>query len=326
MSTRANYFALGLFVIIGAVLLTGAVLILGIGTLFEERELFETYVDHSVQGLEEGSSVKFRGVKIGTVEKIDFTRNVYERYVNPSDKKPYVRIIVAMMPGVFSSWSGTVEESIDEEVERGLRARLANVGLTGSAYLEVDYLDPGTSPPLEINWEPKNYYIPSAQGSFTRIINALEQAVVKIERIDFESISENLNSLVLIAKQTVEEAEIGELVGNVNRLATELQDTNRQIQGALTDLEVKEVSRDARNALNSVTELIRSKDVQGIVSRLELTLRRVDQLILANQGGFQDTIANLKAISDNLRDLTEDAKRNPSRVLFGDPPPARRAN
>ena len=74
--------------------------------------------------------------------------------------------------------------------------------------------------------------------------------------------------------------------------------------------------------MKEVTELIRSPEVEGIVSRLELTLRRVDQLVLANQGEFSETLTNLKAISDNLRDLTEDAKRNPSRILFGEPPPA----
>ena len=306
---------------IGTVLLIGTVLVLGVGTFFEESELFETYVDQSVQGLEEGSVVKFRGVKIGAVEKIDFTRSIYERYEEPSEKKPYVRIIVALMPGVFESWSGSLDESIEREVGRGLRARLANVGLTGSAYLEMDYLNPATNPPLEISWEPNNYYIPSAQGSFTRIINAAEDVFVKIQNIDFESMSENLNSLVVIAKDKLEQTEIRELVGNVNMLATELQDTNDQIQQALTDLEVKKVSQEAQTALREVTNLIQSPRVENILARLELTLRRVDELVLANQGGLTETMANLQEISDNLRDLSEEAKRNPSRVLFGDPPP-----
>ena len=306
---------------IGSVLIIGTILVLGVGTFFEERELFETYVDQSVQGLEEGSVVKFRGVKIGAVEKIDFTRAVYERYKDPSEKKTYVRIIVALMPGVFSSWSGTVDESIGKEVDRGLRARLANVGLTGSAYLEMDYLNPDTNPPLEILWEPENHYIPSAQGSFTRIINAAEDVFVKIQNIDFESISQNLNELVVIAKDKLEQAEIRELVSNVNMLATEFQATNKQIQQALTDLEVKKVSQEAQTALKEVTNLIHSPRVENILGRLELTLRRVDQLVLSNQGEFTETLTNLKAISDNLRDLTADAKRNPARLLFGDPPP-----
>ena len=46
------------------------------------------------------------------------------------------------MPGIFDSWSGSVDEALAKEVARGLRVRLAGVGLTGSAYLEMDYLNP----------------------------------------------------------------------------------------------------------------------------------------------------------------------------------------
>ena len=323
MSTRANYFALGSFVLIGAVLLIGAVIVLGAGKMFEEQELFETYINESVQGLDEGSAVKFRGVKVGTVEVIDFTRAVYERYEEPSEKKPYVRVIVALMPGIFDSWSGSVDEALAKEVARGLRVRLASVGLTGSAYLEMDYLNPEVNQPLEINWTPKNHYIPSAGGSFNRIVNAAEEVFIKIQNIDFESISENLNSLVAIAKDKLEQTEIKELVANVNKLATELQSTNQQIQQAIEDLQVKQVSSDAREALQSLRDLVQSPEVESVLGRLDQTLRRVDRLVMSNQGELTDTLSNLKAISENLRDLSQDAKRNPSRLLFGDPPPTR---
>jgi ABC-type transporter Mla subunit MlaD len=323
VSTRANYFALGSFVLIGAVLLIGAVIVLGAGKMFEEQELFETYINESVQGLDEGSAVKFRGVKVGTVEVIDFTRAVYERYEEPSEKKPYVRVIVALMPGIFDSWSGSVDEALAKEVARGLRVRLASVGLTGSAYLEMDYLNPEVNQPLEINWTPKNHYIPSAGGSFNRIVNAAEEVFIKIQNIDFESISENLNSLVAIAKDKLEQTEIKELVANVNKLATELQSTNQQIQQAIEDLQVKQVSSDAREALQSLRDLVHSPEVESVLGRLDQTLRRVDRLVMSNQGELTDTLSNLKAISENLRDLSQDAKRNPSRLLFGDPPPTR---
>ncbi len=321
MNTRLNYFALGLFVIIGLLLILGALLILGSGTLFQDHELFETYVDQSVQGLEKGSAVKFRGVKIGTVKTIDFTRSVYERYEEPSQKKTYVRIIVALTPGVFESWSGTVEESLEKEVRRGLRARLANVGLTGSAYLEMDYLDPENNPPLEIKWEPRNYYIPSAQASFTRIINAAEDAFINIRNIDFKSISDNLNSFVTLAKDKLQQAEIKDLVENGNMLIDDLRETNGQIQRIIKDLNVKAISAEATTALEGVNKLVHSPKLEEILSRLDLTLRRIEQWVLLYHGELSDTIENLQSISENLKDITEDAKQYPSRLLFGDPPP-----
>ena len=38
---------------------------------------------------------------------------------------------------------------------------------------------------------------------------------------------------------------------------------------------------------------------------------------------MEQTVENLRQISDNLRMLTDSAKRYPSQVVFGEPPPRR---
>ena len=45
--------------------------------MFRPRIYIETYVDASVQGVDVGSPVKFRGVPIGRVSAIKFTFNEY---------------------------------------------------------------------------------------------------------------------------------------------------------------------------------------------------------------------------------------------------------
>ena len=72
MGTRANYFKIGLFVIAAAAIAITSVVYMGAGALFRKKLLMETYIDESVQGLEIGSAVRYRGVKIGAVDKIDF--------------------------------------------------------------------------------------------------------------------------------------------------------------------------------------------------------------------------------------------------------------
>ena len=49
------------------------------------------------------------------------------------------------------------------EIEKGLRIRIAPQGITGTNYLEIDYVDPKANPELPISWEPDHVYIPSAQ-------------------------------------------------------------------------------------------------------------------------------------------------------------------
>ena len=73
MSRDANYFKLGLFVI-GAVIAGIMVLtIIGTGRWLKPRTTIETYFNESVQCLDLGSKMKYRGVVIGEVTRISFT-------------------------------------------------------------------------------------------------------------------------------------------------------------------------------------------------------------------------------------------------------------
>ena len=65
MSNQANYYKIGLFVVLGVAIAIVSVVILGAGSIFEKSIVMETYIDGSVQGLDVGSAVKFRGVQIG---------------------------------------------------------------------------------------------------------------------------------------------------------------------------------------------------------------------------------------------------------------------
>ena len=65
MSQRANYFKLGLFVIGSIVAGILVLVIIGSGRWFERKVVIETYFKESVQGLDIGSKLKYRGVTIG---------------------------------------------------------------------------------------------------------------------------------------------------------------------------------------------------------------------------------------------------------------------
>ena len=75
MSQRMNYYKIGLFVISSIVIISIFIIVLGAGNLFQKNLFLETYFDESIQGLDVGSIVKFRGVKIGTVKEITFVQD-----------------------------------------------------------------------------------------------------------------------------------------------------------------------------------------------------------------------------------------------------------
>ena len=161
---KVSYFKIGLFVI-GAVTLSFiAVIFLGVQSFFQKRCLFETYFEQSVQGLEIGSPVKFRGFRIGRVEEIAL---VVKEYVT---EKRYVMVRSSLRAEALEVKSDPKKFlDLKKEVEKGLRCRMGFQGLTGSGYLELDYLEPASSPSFEIEWIPAYVYIPSVPSTIARI-------------------------------------------------------------------------------------------------------------------------------------------------------------
>jgi len=322
MSTKANYFKLGLFVLGASALAIGAVVTIGVGSLFEDLPVFETYLDQSVHGVDLGTAVKFRGVPIGNVKRIDFTRTLYERDKPMEERKPYVRILVSMEQDIFNS-DGTPKNTLmKREVDRGLRVRMASVGLTGTSYIELDYLEPESNPPLEIDWTPKNVYIPSAGSSFTRIVSAAEEVFRKLEKIDLEELIGNINELFTVAKGKLEQTDLESISGNLDQLLEELRGTNQEIHTVLKELDLPGISNETQEALKSMQTMFDDPKLKATIDELHDALENLNRMTGGNQGRIGLVLDNLRILTDNLKHISENAKSYPSQLLFGNPPPA----
>jgi len=93
MSTKANYFKIGLFFIISAALGVVAVVIWGAGLFTKDKIYFETYFDSAVTGLTPGSSVELIGRRHpgnkcdGQIHDIRISaRQYFQRQFNQRDK------------------------------------------------------------------------------------------------------------------------------------------------------------------------------------------------------------------------------------------------
>ena len=106
MSAQANFFKIGLFVIGGTVALVLLLLILGSGQLFQSKITMETYLNESVQGLEVGSKVRYRGVVVGEVRRIGFTYNVYEQDQPMPVRLRYVMVEATILPRLIGGRAG----------------------------------------------------------------------------------------------------------------------------------------------------------------------------------------------------------------------------
>ncbi len=345
MSLKANYYKLGMFVI-GSVLAGGALLVvIGSGRWFQPKITIETYFDESVQGLDIGSKVKYRGVVIGDVTKISFTYVRYQQDKPAHDRLRYVMVEAQLQPKLLGgrvTGEITGADNARREVERGLRARLTPQGITGTNYLEIDYLDP-PPPLLPIDWEPENTYIPSARSTVLQFVNAASELLERLQRLDVEGTVANLNRLMTTTEARIAAVDTGAIARRTERvmgkvettldglavkqfseegvaLLAELRTTNAELRKTLANPAWQKLPDDAAAAMARVRAIVDDPVLPRSLQSLSRTLGRLDRIIGTGEADLSATIENLRQITDNLRDLTEDTKRYPANLLYGEPP------
>lgn len=351
---KANYFKIGLFVIVSAAMGVAAVVFLGAGFLAQEKVLFETYIDESVSGLSIGSPVELRGVRIGQVEDIGFAAEVYdlpEESERTLGAGRFVRVVFSVLgehlPGL-SEQNGLLHQ--EDTPDRGLRFRLASNIVTGQAYLEGTYLDPNRFEPPGFSWEPQYPFIPSAPSELTTLKQSVDKILGKLQEIDLDSTLKSVEQLFASVDQTLADANVAEVSGEVRELLAETREKvaavdtraiNAAVQRvlasadrAIADANVAAVSEqatgllaDARQTNQHLQGLLLPKDgkideanLAEILVKLNRTLGRIDKIVLTEKPEIDLIISNFRQISENLKDLTETIKKHPAGLLRSPPP------
>jgi paraquat-inducible protein B len=225
MNRGGDFFKLGLFVIGGVVLLFVVLFALGAGKLFQRTYQMETYLNESVNGLEVGTAVKFRGVRVGSVSEIGF---VAQKYGQKANGYRYVYVLCTLDKDLFGTMgAGSAKEQAAAEVARGLRARTISQGLTGQQFLGLDYVDPGRYQPLPIDWEPASIYVPAAPSTLSQVEQAvlgISNTLTGLEEAQLPEAVKSFRRFADSASTFLEGADAKELGG---RLSATLEETRR---------------------------------------------------------------------------------------------------
>ena len=343
---KLSYFKIGLFVISATIIAAIGVVVLGVGALLQKKTILETYIDESVQGLDVGSAVKFRGVSVGKVERITLTSVEY------ATRRRYVLVRAGLTSDIFQfPLADAGSPGFTTEIAKGLRVRLAAQGLTGTAYLEVDYLDPARNPPLEIDWQPRFPYVPSAQSRITQLSEAVEHILRNVEQVDIQRITDGIEKSLATITKVADGANLESVGKQATALLTEVRDTNRQLKELVAGPELKATLADSAAAAGSARQILERAEkplnqmladlpkaldgVNRVVQRLDSasadlpdssaqmkqTLQRLNRLIASQQYEIQTTVQNLRSISESFKEITDNSKKYPSQTLFGAPPP-----
>ncbi len=308
MSAKPNYFKLGLFILIALFLLIGGLILFGAGVFEKEKILFESYFADPVTGLAVGSPILEQGVQIGVVEAISFVRHDYPSLEVEDSSSSYRRLVRV----IFSVQGGRIPEvevdanqkHLDALVKNGFRLQLSTNILTGQGYVEAGYLDPRRFPVKPFPWTPEHLFIPSAPSDFTTMKDSVDNILHQLEQINTGEIAENVNKVLVSVNKAVNDAEVKEIRGEAGKLLAEIRQTN---QNLIKLLENPTPGEDLAN-------------VAELIDQMNMTMMRIDQLILSKSPQVLEMLENFKQMSENLKNMTEDLKKHPSELIFSQPP------
>jgi ABC-type transporter Mla subunit MlaD len=326
-----RYFKLGLFILTSIGVLIATAITLGAGRMFGAKSItLQTSFDESVSGLEVGAPVKHRGVTIGHVQSIRFPREDGGG-ASSREAEPFKYIVVEMAidPQVVSEISeGHLKPIIDRMVAAGLRARISQSGITGSAYVELNYLDPARYPINTAAPRTEPLFIPSAPGALNQVLDAVTDIATKLQQANLDQVVHHFDSLLLHVDQSVQDLQVAQLRTKAVAILDQVQSATARLRQILEDpklaqviADLPEISGRVRAVSARVDELLKNGKLDESAAHLKQTLAEADELLATQSDSVRAILTDLRATMANARELTEDVKSNPSRLLFGQPPP-----
>jgi phospholipid/cholesterol/gamma-HCH transport system substrate-binding protein len=293
MSAKTHHFRVGLFVLAGAALLVGALFAIGLKAYFGKQDIFETYVTGKVENLAVGALVKLRGVTIGKVSSIEFIGAEYPQY-----KEQYVLIQFEVPRGtVWSAETTHVQQMLDAEAARGLRARVQGQGLVGANILALEYVDPKIYPVEPIPWTPQHYYIPSAPSQFNRVLASLEKSLGHVQDLDLSGLLDRAKALVEAGNRladNIDRVDFRQLGTNADSLIAEFRETTRGLQRTLSA---------AQNAIDGADVPAVSRDAAALLAKLSSAASELRH-VLANVHTQRRQHVSAAGVKNPSRSLT----------------------
>ncbi|GAB4142862.1 MAG: MlaD family protein [Sphingomonadales bacterium] len=248
METRAHHLLIGFFVLL--LIAAGIAFAVWVAKVEVDREYqaYDIFFTESVAGLSTGNTVRFKGVPVGSVRRIEIDRD------NPSQ----VRVRVEIDTNV----------PITEDTVAVLEA----MGLTGVAFVQ---LVGGSAESPAIRKQPGETVpvIPSRPSAIQEVFSGAPD-LVNTATLAVSRISQLLNE--------ENQRQISDILKNVNTFSTGLADSTEEVQSIIAHLDETLVEfRAAAGAINRMTgaaEEFLNDDAQQVMDDLSQTVQSAQDL------------------------------------------------
>lgn len=317
MSTGTNHYKLGLFVIMGVALALIALVVLGARNWNQASVAYVSYFDESVQGLEVGSPVKFRGVSIGRVSAIDIAPD--QRHVEVTSELTSQHLERLELGGTVRGEGGAALLVAHPE----LRVQLAQTGITGVKFVLIDYFDAVENPPPELPFAVPANYIPAAPSTLAK----LESSAVKTAG-RFPDIATDVQATIQHVSGIARAIEAERLPERTVLALDQATLAMRSLNAELDQLDVGVLSRETRQTLSAVNGslgrvnhlLDRMEGEHGLFTSAQRSLDALSEVARGSQGVGSElelTMREVRSAARAIRRFAEALERDPDMLLKG---------
>ncbi|RXK53569.1 MCE family protein [Oleiharenicola lentus] len=328
MKTKLSPAAVGVFVI-GAFAI-GLIALLSFGgmSLFSKPHRFMVYFDESIHGLDLGSPVKLRGVRVGRV--VDLAVHYDE-----AATKSVVVVTCELNRNVITDEKGAALKiagpaDIQTMVDHGLRAQLGVLGLaTGLLFVELDFENPAEYPAAQIATPPKFVVIPAVPSAISEYQASLSEILADLKKVDFAGISREAKTLLATANKKIGEADVKGLGERISRAAEAMTAfvESPEAKQAFTNLNEALVATKAAVAKIDTQVDPVSEELKKTLANAQAALKTIDSTaattrrFVQRQGDVGDEITTaLRQVAEAataLENLVSSLERNPTSLLVG---------
>jgi paraquat-inducible protein B len=325
VKTKLSPFLIGTFVLGALMLAVVALLSFRSLHIFSTPGRFVAYFNESVQGLDVGSSVKLRGVRVGRVATIQV-------HYDSRTQKSQVMVMAELDATSISDRAGQAIQLAERPafqrlIDEGLRARIDLVGITGLQFVELDFFDLKEFPVPHRDGESEYPVVPTLRSGMSELTANFSKIVSNLNKVDFAGLSRELQSLVATVNRQLSEVDLKQLVAKVTAAAA-------SIEGVAG-------SADAKATLAKLS--MTATDVQRFVGRLDAQVEPVQAELVRTLHSFHDaaqsvhkvfgpqsglgeeaarTLQQVTETAESLQRLADFLERNPSALITGKKRPA----
>jgi phospholipid/cholesterol/gamma-HCH transport system substrate-binding protein len=288
METKANYVAVGAFVLSCAVALTVALLWLAGEQFANEFTMYRAYFQGGATGLGQGTTVRYNGIEVGVVSDVAF---------DPDDPRQVI-----------------VDLQVDPELQlrQNSLASLEMQGLTGGIYVQITG---GTADaPFATAPEGEPYPVLQTQQS------AIQQL--------FEGTPELLTQLTVLAEAGTDllsaenRAALSQSLANIRDITGVFNENSDEITQVFTEL--GPLLRDLDNVLISAnTAIVQFGLVANSVDETAHSMTElaagIDRAVTRTTGPeLEQLLVETRELVTSLSRLAEAIEQQPTQLIFGD--------